>query len=148
MANYRNNPRNQNLPRIDLGYTINGNNAVVLNDSELLNTTARTWAEAINRTKRTQARNFYDKVLVLQKDIKTKGFDAVYPFIQMLNSKVAYAVNRRVVSPEFQKMMQQCLEQIKKNDKDEQTDKQRGEQIFNNFQLFFEAVLGYFKGSN
>ena len=140
MANYKNNQQNQNLPKIDLSYTVNKNNAVVLSDSKLFSDTAEKWANAINRTKKTQARNFYDKVLELQKDIKNKGFDAAYPFIQMLNSKVAYGVNRRVVSFEFQNMMQQCLEQIKQDEK--------GEQTFKNFQLFFEAVLGYFKGSN
>ncbi len=58
----------------------------------------------------------------------------------MLNSKVAYGRNRKVVSPEFQDMMSQCLEQI--------TNGEKGEQTFKHFKLFFEAVLGFFKGSN
>ncbi len=129
------------LPKIDLSYKINEKEAVVLNDSQLLNKTAKKWADAIGKTKKTQARNFYDKILELQKNIKENGFDATYPFILGLNGKVTYARNRNgLVSKEFQDMMEQCLEQIKDNES--------GEQTFNNFQLFFEAVLGFFKGRN
>jgi len=78
----------------------------------------------------------------LQEEIKNeeKGFDSVYPFIKMLNSKVAYGRSRRVVSDEFVEMMEMCISQIKLDG--------RGEQTFNNFKLFFEAVLGFFKGRN
>ena len=108
-------------------------------DPELLNETAKKWADDINRTKKTQVRNFYDRILELEKEIKdADSFSEVYPFIKMLNSKVAYGVSRRVVSREFQDMMEQCLAQIK-NDKN-------GEDKFNTFKLFFEAVLGFFKG--
>ena len=127
-------------PAIDLSFTKEDSGVIKLKDSELFNETAKAWADAINRTKKTQARNFYDKVLELQSQIKDKGFESVYPFIKMLNSKVAYGVNRRVVSREFQDMMEQCLKQIKQD--------QNAEQTFQNFKLFFEAVLGYFKGSN
>ena len=124
---------------IDLGFK-EDKGKIKLNDSELFNETAKYWAEKISRTKKTQARNFYDKILQLQEEIKQKDFESVYPFIKMLNSKVAYGVSRRVVSSEFEEMMQKCLAQIS-NDK-------KGEQIFNNFKLFFEAVLGFFKGGN
>ena len=135
-----NKPNRPNLPKIDLGFTKDEKGVIKLKDSELFNKTAETYAQAINRTKKTQARNFYDKILELQKEIEDKNFESVYPFIKMLNSKVAYGVNRRVVSREFQDMMEQCLNQIKQD--------QNGEQTFQNFKLFFEAVLGYFKGSN
>ncbi len=128
------------MSKIDLSYTINDKGAIVLNDKKLFSDTAEFWAEKISRTKKTQARNFYDKILELEKEIEPKGFDSVYPFIKMLNSKVAYGVNRRVVSREFQDMMEQSLNQITPN--------QQGEQKFKNFKLFFESVLGYFKGSN
>ena len=139
---YHNNRQNHDkkpLPKIDLGYTIDDDN-IKLNDGELFSDTAKEWAEAINRTKKTQARNFYDKILDLEKEADEKGFENVYPFIKMLNSKVAYGVNRRVVSYEFQRMMETCLNQIEQND--------NGKQTFKHFKLFFEAVLGYFKGSN
>jgi len=108
-------------------------------DPDLLDITAREWAEAINKTKKTQIRNFYDKILELQDELKrAKSFSEVYPFVKMLNSKVAYGVSRRVVSKEFQEMMQQCLSQIQNNSD--------GARKFEIFKLFFEAVLGFFKG--
>jgi|AAUQ01.1.fsa_nt_gi CRISPR-associated protein Csm2 len=110
-------------------------------DPDLLDKTAKEWAKAIERgTKKTQIRNFYDRVLELQEDIKRDNFENVYPFIKMLNSKVAYGVNRKVVSREFQEMMTQCLNQITRD--------RGGKEKFDNFQLFFEAVLGFFKGGN
>ena len=125
--------------KIDLGFK-KENGRIKLNDTELFNKTAEYWANKIDRTKKTQARNFYDKILQLQEEIKEEDFESVYPFIKMLNSKVAYGVSRRVVSAEFQEMMESCISQIKNDDK--------GEQTFNNFKLFFEAVLGFFKGRN
>jgi CRISPR-associated protein Csm2 len=134
------------LPKIDLGFREEieekkGDKKIIyLNDENLFDTVAKEWADAINRTKKTQARNFYDKILELEEKIKKDDFESVYPFIKMLNSKVAYGVSRRVVSREFQEMMGQCLAQIKDND--------NGQQTFKHFKLFFEAVLGFFKGSN
>ena len=107
-------------------------------DKELLNTTAKEWAEEIDRTKKTQIRNFYERVLELKEESEREGFENTYPFIKMLNSKVAYGVNRRVVSREFQEMMEQSLEQI--------TPDEEGKKRFEVFKLFFEAVLGFFKG--
>jgi len=103
-------------------------------DPELLNKTAREWAEKIRKTKKTQVRNFYDKVLELEERLKSENFEDVLPFIKMLNSKVAYAVNRRVASREFQEMMESCINQIDTKKK------------FDTFKLFFEAVIGFYKG--
>ena len=105
-------------------------------DKELFNKTAQEWAGAINRTKKTQIRNYYDKILELEKRSK-ENFEDTIPFIKMLNSKVAYGVSRNVVSSQFQDMMKQCISQI-----DTENDKKK----FDNFKLFFEAVLGFFKG--
>lgn len=131
------------LPKIDLGFREDEKGIIHLNNKELFDTVAKKWADAINRTKKTQARNFYDKILELEEKIKRNdkdNFGSVYPFIKMLNSRVAYGVSRRVVSKEFQEMMNICLEQIK--------DDEKGEKTFKHFKLFFEAVLGFFKGSN
>jgi len=113
--------------KIDLDYT---------KDENLFDTTAKEWADAIERTKKTQARNFYDKVLELESKAKNESWDNVLPFVKMLNSKVSYGVSRKVVSFEFQDMMTQCISQV--NTKEDLT----------KFKLFFEAVLGFFKGSN
>lgn len=103
-------------------------------ERELFNDVAKEWAEKISKTKKTQVRNFYDKVLELGDEIKREDFESVLPFIKMLNSKVAYAVNRRVASNEFQEMMEDCINQIDSKEK------------FETFKLFFEAVLGFYKG--
>jgi CRISPR-associated protein Csm2 len=128
------------MAKINLDYKYDERKIIILEDKELFSQTAKEWAKKIGRTKKTQARNFYDKILELEKKTKNESWESVYPFVKMLNSKVAYAANRRVVSLEFQEMMQQALEQIKLNSE--------GEQKFKNFKLFFEAVLGFFKGSN
>lgn len=106
-------------------------------DANLFDTTAEAWAKAINGTKKTQVRTFYDKILDLEKQLKEESFNDVYPFIKMLNSKVAYGVTRNVVSDDFQKMMSQCLKQITANEE--------GEKKFKVFKLFFESVLGFYK---
>ncbi len=105
-------------------------------DKNLFDTTAEEWAKAIEKTKKTQARNFYDKVLELENRAKHEDWENVVPFVKMLNSKVAYGVSRKVVSNQFQEMMTQCISQV--NTKEDLT----------KFKLFFEAVLGFFKGSN
>ncbi|WP_457561922.1 type III-A CRISPR-associated protein Csm2 [Caminibacter pacificus] len=110
-------------------------------EPELLNKVAKEWAEAISKTKKTQVRNYYDKVLELEEELKEKGFKDVYPFIKMLNSKVAYGVSRKVVDNNFQKMIEECLSQIPYDEK-------VGREKFNTFKYFFEAVLGFFKGGN
>ena len=103
-------------------------------NGELFNETAQEWANAIYKTKRTQVRNFYDKVLELLESADKEDWNDVLPFIKMLNSKVAYGHSRNVVSDEFKDMMNQCINQIKTQDD------------LNTFKLFFEAVIGFFKG--
>jgi len=105
-------------------------------DKELFNETAKEWAEAINRTKKTQARNFYDKVMELEEQSKKEDWNNVLPFVKMLNSKLAYGSNRKVVSLEFESMMNQCIKHVNQPED------------LRVFKLFFEAVLGFFKGSN
>jgi CRISPR-associated protein Csm2 len=101
---------------------------------ELFNKTAKAWAEKIERTKKSQVRNFYDRVMELENDAKEKAFESVLPFVKMLNSKVAYAQTRGHASKEFVDMMNQCIDQIDSSEK------------LRVFKLFFEAVLGFYKG--
>ena len=104
-------------------------------DADLFDQTARSWAEKIERTKKSQIRNFYDKVLELEQRTKYEDdFDEILPFVKMLNSKVAYAVSRKVASREFEEMMHLCIEQVKTKED------------LKTFKLFFEAVLGFYKG--
>lgn len=105
-------------------------------DPALFDTTASTWAKLIDRTKKTQARNFYEKVLELEAKATNESWENVLPFVKMLNSKVAYGVSRKVVSFEFEKMMNKAIAQV------------NTPEDLRVFKLFFEAVLGFFKGSN
>ncbi len=109
---------------------------------ELFNSVAKSWAERIERgkpsMKKNQIRNFYDKVLELyEKSQYSNNFEEeVLPFVKMLNSKVAYALNRspKVANEEFKKMMESCIEQVNTK-KDLEV-----------FKYFFEAVIGFYKG--
>ncbi len=104
-------------------------------DTELFNKTAKEWAERIAKgTKKTQVRNFYDKVLELCERSEREEWNDIVPFVKMLNSKVAYGRSRKVVSDEFQRMMEQCIADV-----EEKSD-------LKTFKLFFEAVIGFFKG--
>ncbi len=118
-------------------------------NTELFNETAKEWAERIAKdtkktqkgtkkiqkgTKKTQVRNFYNKVLELCERSEREEWDDIVPFVKMLNSKVAYGRSRKVVSDEFQKMMEQCIADV-----EEKSD-------LKTFKLFFEAVIGFFQG--
>ena len=110
--------------------------------SELFDSVAREWAEKIAngkpQMKKNQIRNFYDKVLELyEKSQYSDNFEEeVLPFVKMLNSKVAYALNRspKVANNEFKEMMESCIKQVN-NQKDLEI-----------FKYFFEAVIGFYKG--
>ena len=101
---------------------------------KLFDEVAKEWAHAVERTKKSQIRNFYDRVLELEKQSQKEDFAEVLSFVKMLNSKVAYGVSRRVVSREFQEMMESCIGQVNSPEK------------LKVFKLFFEAVLGFYKG--
>jgi len=131
------------VKRINLDYTVK-------NNENLFDDVAREWAKVIEeakcknkkdkvidmKTKKTQLRNFYDKVLELENRAKKDDWSDVLPFVKMLNSKVAYAHTREVINCKFEDMMNQCIIQVKTKED------------LTKFKLFFEAVLGFFKGSN
>ena len=111
-------------------------------DKELFNKTAKKWADAICgdetncEVKISQIRNFYDKVLELEQKAFKKDidFNDILPFVKMLNSKVEYAKSRKLINNCFKDMMNKCINQI--DSKDE----------LRVFKLFFEAVIGFYKG--
>ena len=126
-------------------------------DPELFNKTALKWAEIIfedreyiekekrgkpeknlkkDPTKTTQMRKFYEQILSKYNEVKIdkKNFDEVLPFVKMINSKVEYAYSRELISKSFRKMMISSIEQIE------------DEKKLENFKLFFEAVIGFYKG--
>ncbi|MDR2789833.1 MAG: type III-A CRISPR-associated protein Csm2 [Campylobacteraceae bacterium] len=112
-----------------LGFTIDFERKVLLFDK-----VAQDCAKAINGTKSTQARNFYDYVLKLLDRVDNgEKFDNILPFVKMLNSKVHYAKARGHVSDEFIDMIKQCVNKVD------------NEETLRTFKLFFEAVIGFSK---
>ena len=105
--------------------------------AKLFDEVALEWADRISRGRmnKNQLRNFYDKVLELyEKSLYTENFkEEVLPFVKMLNSKVAYAVNRGVANNSFKEMMNDCISQVETREDLEV------------FKYFFEAVVGFYK---
>jgi len=113
-------------------------------DSELLNKTAKKWAESIGVGKggvqNTQIRKFFDQILDLNNNAKhSDDFEGeILPFVKMLNSKVAYASARKsaggnIINKTFVDMMNNCISQVDSKIK------------LSIFKLFVEAVIGFHK---
>ena len=130
----RNNNNNQiNLPKINFDYEKN---------PQLFGEVAEKWAKQLEKesnkqvNKSSQIRQFYDKLLSLyekSQNINDGEYSKkMFPFVVMLNSKVAYAKTRKKVSDTFVKMINSCVEQStsKKN--------------LETFKLFFEAIIGFY----
>jgi CRISPR-associated protein Csm2 len=85
--------------------------------------------------KPTQIRKFYDEVVRFDSIIKTNPaeFNAMLPYLKMLNAKAAYAMGRDLVSKGFKDFISNSLKQI--SDRDD----------FNVFASLFEAFMGYYK---
>lgn len=135
-------PNNQNknsyeqvveLPEITLDYK---------SQVQLFGDVAKKWSEQLEKesdrtsNKINQIRSFYDKVMELNEKAQNMTDETykkeVFPFVIMLNSKVAYTKTRSLVSGTFVKMMNQCVEKAITVEK------------MNNFKLFFEAVIGFY----
>ncbi len=137
--NRSNNSQNRNygseveLPSILLDYEV---------QEQLFGDVAKKWSEQLEKesdrtsNKINQIRSFYEKVMELNEKAQNMTDETykkeVFPFVIMLNSKVAYAKTRSLVSNSFVSMINQCVEKsitIKK---------------MNNFKLFFEAIIGFY----
>lgn len=131
---YNNQKRQNSQPRIDTSKIIFGDKI----DPELYAKTAEVYALAIGRdrnVKATQARRFYNEVVMWDEKIRQhpNSFDENLPLIMMMKAKLAYAEGRRNINKDFQAMLNAGLNQIK----DPKT--------LNQFKLFFEAFMGFFK---
>lgn len=140
-AGNSNNNQNRNsyeqaveLPKITLDYEV---------QEQLFGNIAKLWSEQLEKesdrtsNKINQIRSFYDKIMELNEKAQNMLSDEqykkeVFPFVIMLNSKVAYAKTRSLVSTSFVSMMNQCIEKSNSISK------------MNNFKLFFEAVIGFY----
>jgi CRISPR-associated protein Csm2 len=83
----------------------------------------------------TQLRKFYDEVCLWHEKVggDEQKFKELLPFIKMINAKVAYAQGRDNVTPEFTQLIKHCLTES------------TNVKSFNNFKLFFEAIIGFSK---
>ncbi len=82
-----------------------------------------------------QIRKFYDEILNYYNKLKINPdrFEEYLPYINMINSKLAYAKARNLIGEKFESFISRCLALIK-DQKDYEV-----------FVKLFEAFLGYFK---
>lgn len=85
--------------------------------------------------KGTQLRRFYDELVMLQGKVgnSQEKFSAQAPYIQMLKAKVAYAMGRKKVDANFDKLIRHLVDEIK----DPAT--------FAQAKLFMEAFMAFYK---
>ncbi|WP_449243781.1 type III-A CRISPR-associated protein Csm2 [Desulfobacca acetoxidans] len=85
--------------------------------------------------KRTQLRRFYDEVLRLDSEAKTRPeqWDNILPRLHMLTAKAAYARGRELVSENFVNFIRNSINQISHQD---------DLVVFANF---FEALMGFYR---
>lgn len=114
--------------------------------ADLFSEQARTIAEEVfseadsKKNKPTQLRKFYDEVLRFESILKSlpaeklnEEFKKMLPYLMMLNSKVAYAEARDLVSGKFREFINKSLKQIETKDD------------FEAFSGLFEAFMGFYK---
>lgn len=85
--------------------------------------------------KGTQLRRFYDELVMLQGKVgnSPEKFSAQAPYIQMLKAKVAYAMGRKKVDANFDKLIRHLVDEVK----DPVT--------FAQAKLFMEAFMAFYK---
>ncbi|MCX7725049.1 MAG: type III-A CRISPR-associated protein Csm2 [Thermodesulfovibrio sp.] len=114
--------------------------------SDLFSEQAKMIAEEVfseadsKKNKPTQLRKFYDEVLRFESILKAltpekqnEEFKKILPYLKMLNSKVAYAEARDLVSKKFREFINKSLSQIETKED------------FEAFSGLFEAFMGFYK---
>lgn len=106
--------------------------------SDIAEQAARQVAEQIGGrdvNKGTQLRRFYDELIMLQNKVGSSDerFAQQAPYVQMLKAKVAYAVGRKKVDANFDRLLRHVIDQIK----DPAT--------FAQAKLFMEAFMAFYK---
>lgn len=96
---------------------------------------ATTIADNRNSNKPTQLRRFYDEIVLWDSKVnqQPEKFEEYLPFIRMINAKVAYALGRKLVDPNFVKLINDGLRQVDSVD------------TMRHFKLFMEAFMGFYK---
>lgn len=109
--------------------------------SEIAFEAARNCIGERNKNTSAQLRKFYDELVMWHdkvqfaqtREARSEKFKEVYPFIQMLRAKVAYARGRKLVDDTFFNLFDNMVEQI------------HSPQDLRTAKFFFEAFLGYKK---
>ncbi len=100
---------------------------------ELLVTEAEIWAKSLGvSVSLTQLRKFYNEALSLKSKIKEKEFEEMKALVGMMISKAHYSKVRDKKNEELYRFIYSCIDSVK------------SAQDFEDFVLFFEAVLGFF----
>lgn len=99
----------------------------------------------VNGVTSSQLRQFFGEVKALNSKMGKNGedFAKVYPFVLMLKSKASYKANREnaKLSESFKQFIDKNVELVKEANKIG-----KGYEMFRSFTLFFEVVVGFFKG--
>ena len=91
-------------------------------------------AQGIRDTSKSQLRNFYGEVKMLERKLRSKKYDwraEILPSLKLLKAKVKYASARGNVRREFVEFMEKSINKVNTPDD------------FYDFCLIFEAVVGY-----
>lgn len=88
-----------------------------------------------NPVKSTQARRFYDEVVMWEEKVRQNpaSFAENLPLIKMMKAKVAYAKGRKHIDAGFERMMNTGLNQVV------------CPKTLTQFKTFFEAFMGFYK---
>lgn len=88
-----------------------------------------------NAVKSTQARRFYDEIVMWDEKIRQNkdSFAENLPLIKMMKAKTAYAVGRKTIDKNFETMVNHGLKQV------------NSPETLRQFKLFFEAFMGFYK---
>jgi CRISPR-associated protein Csm2 len=131
--------RNQERVEVTLSADLLAKIDLKLPSAELFDTVAEEIAKDVGSVRdgnlSTQLRRFYDEVCQWHQRVQLAPdeFQKALPLIRMINAKVVYAQGRKLVDAKFAGLMQDCLRKVV------------DVESFNNFKLFFEAFLGFYK---
>jgi CRISPR type III-A-associated protein Csm2 len=107
---------------------------------ELLVKEAEKWANQMDEQKvsYTQLRKFYSEALALKSKMgkEKKQFEEIEALIGMMISKAHYAMVRDKKNQELYRFINSCITSV------------HSEQDYNDFVIFFEAVLGFYPRKN
>ncbi|TAH42483.1 MAG: type III-A CRISPR-associated protein Csm2 [Betaproteobacteria bacterium] len=129
--------RRDDEPNIDTSRIRFGDQIAPTLYSDVAEAAARSIADTSMRdaNKATQLRRFYDELVMLQGKVGNSEdrFHAQAPYIQMLKAKVAYAMGRKKVDANFDRLLRHIVDQA--------TDHRSLAQA----KLFMEAFMAFYK---